>query len=129
MAFKFLRCAVVLAFMVLPALTVLADSAEQAFTQGKDLLAKADFDGALKSFAQAAKADRSKPEYLQQYALVNQVVELRKRLATERDPAQWENYARALHAFYSDTWRMPPFQIQGYDPLAVLPSAEQTGFP
>jgi tetratricopeptide (TPR) repeat protein len=80
--------------------TVLADSAEQVFANGEKLLAKADFDGALSAFAQAAKADRSKPEYLQHYAMVNQVVALRKRLATEQDAAQWEYVARGLHAFY-----------------------------
>jgi len=80
--------------------TVFADSAEQVFANGEKLLAKADFDGALKAFAQAAKADRSKPEYLQHYAMVNQVVTLRKRLATEQDPTQWEYVARGLHAFY-----------------------------
>jgi tetratricopeptide (TPR) repeat protein len=77
-----------------------ADSAEQAFAQGEKLLAKADFDGALKAFAQAAKADRSNSEYLQHYALVNQIVGSRQRLATEKDAAQWEQLARGLHAFY-----------------------------
>jgi predicted negative regulator of RcsB-dependent stress response len=77
-----------------------ADSAAQSFADGEKLLAKADFEGALKAFAQAAKADRSKPEYMQQYALVNRVVGLRKQLAAEEDAIQWENIARSLHSFY-----------------------------
>jgi tetratricopeptide (TPR) repeat protein len=80
--------------------TLRADSADQAFAHGEKLLAKADFDGALKAFAQAAKADRANSEYLQHYALVNQIVNSRKRLATEKDAAQWEQLARGLHAFY-----------------------------
>ena len=80
--------------------TVWADSAEQTFAHGEKLLAKADFDGALKAFAQAAKADRSNSEYLQHYALVNQIVVCENGWRREQDAAQWENIARGLHAFY-----------------------------
>lgn len=79
---------------------VRADSAEQAFAKGEALLAKADFEGAARAFAQAARADRNKPEYLQHYTLVNRIVELRRQLAAERDVAQWEYLARGLHTFY-----------------------------
>ena len=49
---------------------------------------------------QAARADRENRQYVAQYSLVRQVVELRKRLDAEQDPEQWENMARALRSFY-----------------------------
>ena len=100
MKLTLLRFAMLLVLLSLQTKMVFAESAEQTFANGEKLLAKADFDGALKAFAQAAKADRTKPEYLQHYAMVNQVVGLRKRLATEQDAGQWEYVARGLHAFY-----------------------------
>jgi len=100
MKLEFLRCAMLAVLLSLQTQAVFADSAEQVFASGEKLLAKADFDGALKAFAQAAKTDRTKPEYLQHYAMTNQIVGLRKRLATEQDAGQWEYVARGLHAFY-----------------------------
>ena len=92
-------CVIIATVLAHPAL-VRADLVEQAFASGHALLAKADFHGALRAFAQAARGDRRNQDYLQHYAMVRQVVTLRERLKTERDPAQWEYIARALHAFY-----------------------------
>ena len=78
-----------------------ADSARQAFVEGKALMAKADFDGALRSFAMAARADLDNREYLQQYAIVRRIIALRGELDTERDASRWEYIARGLHAFYA----------------------------
>lgn len=100
MKLDLLRFVMLVVLLSLETQTALAESAEQTFANGEKLLAKADFDGALKAFAQAAKTDRTKPEYLQHYAMVNQIVGLRKRLATEQDAGQWEYIARGLHAFY-----------------------------
>ena len=79
---------------------VRAESARQAYDDGEALLADADFDGAMKAFATAARADRTTPEYYQHYSLVRQVIALRQRLDTERDSARWQQTARSLHAFY-----------------------------
>ena len=79
---------------------VRAESARQAYEDGEALLADADFNGAMKAFATAARADRNTPEYYQHYSLVRQVIALRKRLDTERDSARWQRTARSLHAFY-----------------------------
>jgi len=76
------------------------ESAEQAFANGKTLLAKGDFQGALKAYATAARADRANRDYLQQYTLVRRIVMLRDRLGTEKGPKRWEYVARALHSFY-----------------------------
>jgi hypothetical protein len=77
-----------------------AESAQEYFAVGEDLLAKADFPGALRAFANAARRDRDNEEYLQRYALVRQVIVMRQRLDGERDDAKWEYMARALHSFY-----------------------------
>jgi tetratricopeptide (TPR) repeat protein len=77
-----------------------ANAAKQAFDRGKTLLDQGDFEGALGAYAQAARADRENRQYVAQYSLVRQVVELRKRLDAEQDPKQWENTARALRSFY-----------------------------
>ncbi len=79
---------------------VQAESAQEFFAAGKASLAKADFQGALRAFANAARRDQENQEYLQQYAMVRQVIALRQRLDTERDDARWEYIARGLHSFY-----------------------------
>ncbi len=77
-----------------------AVTARESFTQGQALLAKGDFRAALQSFAAAARQDQDNQEYVQQYAVVRQVIALRQRLDTERDSARWEYFARGLHSFY-----------------------------
>ena len=79
---------------------VRAESARQAYEDGEARLANADFNGAMKAFAAAARADRNTPEYHQRYSLVRQVIALRKQLDTERNSARWQRTARGLHAFY-----------------------------
>lgn len=83
--------------------TASAGSTEQAAqlsSQGKTLLANGDVEGALKAYAGAARADSENQEYRQQYAMVRQVVKMRKRIGKERNPEKWETTARALRAFY-----------------------------
>ncbi|MGB9625953.1 MAG: hypothetical protein ACPMAQ_13950 [Phycisphaerae bacterium] len=76
------------------------DQAAKSFADGNALLAKADFDGALKAYAAAAKADPDKQEYRQQYAIVRRVVQMREAIAREKNPQKWEQMARALRGFY-----------------------------
>ncbi|NQU25028.1 MAG: hypothetical protein HQ567_27395 [Candidatus Nealsonbacteria bacterium] len=99
------KCSIVwIAVLVAAVMThpsaVLAESAREAYDNGEVLLAKADFNGAMKAFAAAARADRSTPEYYQHYSLVRQVIALRKRLDTERNSAYWQRTAQSLHSFY-----------------------------
>ena len=86
--------------LVLSQAIVHGDTPKQAFSRGQDLLKKADFDGALASFARAVRADRNNRRYFQQYALVRQIVAFRHRLDGEKDDARWEYLAKGLHAFY-----------------------------
>ncbi len=86
--------------MASPALAGSAERAAESYKQGDVLLAQGDFDGAVKAFAAAVKADRDNEDYRQQYALVRQIVKLRKRIGKERNPEKWEKSARALRAFY-----------------------------
>ncbi len=93
-------CASLLLFLLVWAEVARAETAPEAFARGRALLAEADFDGALQSFARAARADRNNREYLDHFAMVRRVVALRQNLDTERDPGRWEYIARGLHAFY-----------------------------
>ncbi len=95
------------AFLVACATPVLAETASEAFAKGETLLAKGDFEAAQQSYAAAARGDRENPEYMQHYAMIRRVVDLRSRLQTEQDPEQWEAMARALHAFYVSEGILP----------------------
>ena len=77
-----------------------ADLSESAYARGQQQLAKADFQGALRSFASAAKADRTNPKYLEEFAVLKQVLTLRNQLDSQADAAKWEYTARALHSYY-----------------------------
>jgi hypothetical protein len=76
-------------------------AAQEAFSKGEALLAKADFSAALDAFATAVRADRSNQEYMQHYAMLRRVVDMRKRMEAEKDWQQWEYLARAVRAFYA----------------------------
>lgn len=97
---QFARATLLLVALASISTTVHAESAREAFSQGKTLLGKADFTGALQSFAKAARQDQDNQEYVQQYAVVRQVIALRRHLDSEQDTARWEYFARGLHAFY-----------------------------
>jgi hypothetical protein len=88
------------ASVLLAAGSMRAATADQAFANGETLLAKADFQGAMQAFAAAARADRANQEYLQHYAMVQQVIAMRSSLAAEKSPERWEYTARGLHSFY-----------------------------
>ncbi len=89
-----------IAAVCLAALPVHAQSAADSFTQGKALLAEGQLQPALQAFAAAVRADRNNQEYMQQYALLRQIIDLRARLEGERDAQRWEYVARALHSYY-----------------------------
>ncbi len=72
------------------------------FAAGKALLAHADFEEALKTFKTAARKDAENQEYAQQYALLRQVIKLRKDCPREQDPERWLKTAGALRAYYYD---------------------------
>ena len=91
-----------LAGLVLFTSAAIAGPAEDASAQGKSLLVKGDFQGAMKSFATAARADRENQEYLNNFSMIRQVIALQARLDKEQDPARWEYIARALQAFYTN---------------------------
>lgn len=86
-----------LAASILVPMLARAESAEQAAARAKAQLAKGDLEGALTAYQTAASADQS---YLQQFAVLRQAIEIRRRLETEQDPERWEYFGRALHSFY-----------------------------
>jgi tetratricopeptide (TPR) repeat protein len=76
------------------------DTAANSFAKGEALLAKGDFAAALQSYAAAAKADRDNQEYMQHYAMLRRIVDMRSRLETEQNAERWDYLAKALRAFY-----------------------------
>ena len=80
--------------------TALADSGQETFQRGKDLVRQGDLQGAMQAFSEAVRADRSNEEYLQNYSLVRQVIMIQNALKKETTPQRWQYYARALHAYY-----------------------------
>ena len=93
--------ALLAAAVVACAAPVMAETAAEAFAKGERLLAKGDFQAAQQSYAAAARADRDNPEYMQHFAMIRRIIDLRSRLQTEQDPERWQDMARALHAFYA----------------------------
>lgn len=91
---------VALAAILLWPVSVRGEAPAEVFARGKELLAKGDFQGALTAYAAAARADQGNRDYLRQYMLVRQVIEIRNRLEMEKDPRRWEYLARALHSYY-----------------------------
>ncbi len=77
-----------------------ASDAAAAFAEGNRLLSAADFEGALKSYETAAKAEPQNQEYAQQFALVRRVIQLRGMLPREANPERWERMARGIRSFY-----------------------------
>lgn len=77
-----------------------AETAAESFAKGESLLTQGDLDGALSAYANAARAERSNQEYVQHYAILRRITQLRKSLDEEKEPMRWENTARALHSFY-----------------------------
>jgi len=77
-----------------------AEHGGDLFRAGEARLASGDLPGALQQFAAAVRADSSNQRYVQQYAMVRQVLMMRAALPKEKDLANWEYKARALHTFY-----------------------------
>ncbi len=73
-----------------------------AFRQGDELLAKGDFDGALKAYQQAAKAEPENQEYKIKALVVERVQEMRGSLDQTADSEKWLKLAQALHNFYDE---------------------------
>jgi Flp pilus assembly protein TadD len=100
MQWKSMLAIVSVAVLLTGSALVRAETAAETFAQGEAKLAKGDYPSALESFAAAARAERNNAGYVQRYALVRRIVDLRTRLETEQDPQRWEYMARALRAFY-----------------------------
>ena len=77
------------------------DTAEEAFARGNSLLAKGDFQEALRAYSAAVRAQRTNQQYAQQFLLVRRVIALRESLDRERDLQRWREIAQALSSFYT----------------------------
>ncbi len=83
------------------ALAGVNEDAAKLFAEGKALVAKADFEGAQKAFAAAAKLDSEKKlEYRQQYSMLRQVMQMRESIDKEKNEQKWQAMARALRSYY-----------------------------
>lgn len=81
-----------------------AGSAEAAksFAEGQALLAKSNFEGALKAYKAAAEADPDQKEYMLEYTLLRRIIKQRAQLTTEQDTEAWLKLGRAVYAFYDE---------------------------
>jgi hypothetical protein len=77
-----------------------AEEAAASHKKGDELLAKADFDGALKAYAAAAKVDSANQEYRMDYSVLRRVISLRESLAKETNTEKFKTGARGLHSYY-----------------------------
>jgi tetratricopeptide (TPR) repeat protein len=90
---------VVVAMVSAPLALADPEDAAAKYTQGTALLGKGDFEGALKAYTAAVKADPDNEEYLQKATLVRRVIEMRKKL-DKLTGEPWLASAGALRAFY-----------------------------
>jgi tetratricopeptide (TPR) repeat protein len=77
-------------------------TAVQLHEQGLTMLRKADFSGALQSFAAAMKADPQTIEHRQMAMLVNRALSVRAMFEETVDQQRWVQIAGALRTFYYD---------------------------
>jgi tetratricopeptide (TPR) repeat protein len=89
-----------LAPFVLPTATLAATPAE-SFERGKSRLSDGDLRGALKEYAEAARAAPENDSYLREFMLVRNAVLLKTNLTQVSDQKQWLQMAQALRAFYA----------------------------
>lgn len=89
-----------IAVMIATSAIAHAETAKDSFAKGEKALAKGQCEAALQSFAAAARADRNNEGYMQRYAMMRRIVDLRSRLNAEKEPQKWEYMAKALRAFY-----------------------------
>jgi hypothetical protein len=100
----------------------------ESFSKGEKALVKGDFGTALQSYTAAARADRSNQEYMQHFAMVRRIVDLRSRLDAETKLQQWEYMARALRSFYVNERIYPELLKLDQAIHAKLNSAESAAF-
>ena len=101
-----------------------AETAAELFTKGETHLVKGAFTEALQAYAAAARNDQSNSEYMQHYAIVRRIIDLRNRLESEKDPQRWEYMARALRAFYTSEQIYPELLKLDQEIHSRLNSAE-----
>jgi tetratricopeptide (TPR) repeat protein len=78
-----------------------AEEAAQKFSEGQELLAKANFAAALKAYDTASKADGANDVYRQATAVLQRVIKMRKGLDKLSGP-EWVLSADALLAYYME---------------------------
>lgn len=96
---KFLRTLVVLTPLVLP-IAALAATPAESYERGKSRLSEGDLRGALKEYADAARAAPENDGYLREFMLVRNAVLLKQNLTRSTDEKQWLQTAQALRSFY-----------------------------
>jgi tetratricopeptide (TPR) repeat protein len=76
--------------------------ATAALAEGRALLTQSDFEGALEAYKTAARKAPGNQDYAQQYAMLRQVIQMRRVLPREQDLERWLKMAGALRTFYYD---------------------------
>ncbi len=89
--------------LIIPAVLSAGPDGEEAakiFARGAELLKKGDFDGALKAYGEAARADGDTVKYRQQFMLLRKVMKLRTAISKQEDPKKWQKMAVTLRNYY-----------------------------
>jgi thioredoxin-like negative regulator of GroEL len=82
------------------------------YARGMELLEKGDFEAALPSFAEAAKADEAPVEYKRTYLQVRTLIKVRQDIVDEQDPEKWWTLATRLRNYY--------YRFRLYDDLLAI---------
>jgi tetratricopeptide (TPR) repeat protein len=72
------------------------------FESGQAMLTQGDFEGALRAFKAAGRMDSQNEQYVQQFAMLRQVITMRADLEKQTDAEQWMKTAQALRTYYHD---------------------------
>ncbi len=70
------------------------------FAEGKALLVKGEFEGALRAYAAAAEADPKNEQYRQEHALLRRVIKMRREAPDEKNSERLEALALAVRTYY-----------------------------
>jgi hypothetical protein len=76
------------------------DAGAKSFAEGTELLKKADFDGALKAYAEAARTDGDNAQFRQEYMLLRKIIKTRDAITKEANPDKWWQLAVTLRNYY-----------------------------
>ena len=93
--------AAMVGFTLMWASNAIADTASQETARAKTFVRQGNLRGALQAYTNAARADRTDQQLVQQVLLVRRAAILHQNLGKETNQQRWVQMAQALRSFYS----------------------------